>query len=140
MEIRKAVPADLAQIMEIATASFPDPWSAVLFQQALEQQETPFYCAAEGEHLLGYLVLSFCGDVINLDDIAVASTARCQGIAHQLLGQAFRDYPDRTFWLEVRQSNTAAIALYQAHGFIQTGLRRRYYQNPTEDAVLMTKI
>ena len=138
-KIHIARPEDIPAILEIAKASFPDPWTEALFRQTLEQNSAPFWCAGDGNRVLGYLVLSFCGDAVSIDDIAVHPAYRRHGIAGQLLNHAIQAYPDREFWLEVRQSNLSAIRLYHSFGFLQTGLRRRYYQNPAEDAILMTK-
>ena len=60
-------------------------------------------------------------------------------IGRQLLDFAHRQFPAQEFWLEVRESNAPAIALYQSEGYAQAGFRKRYYHNPEEGAVLMTR-
>ncbi len=76
---------------------------------------------------------------MNLDDIAVVPAFRRQGIGRQLLDWAHRQFPENEFWLEVRESNAAAIALYESAGYRQVGFRKRYYRDPEEGAVLMTR-
>ncbi|MCD7959198.1 MAG: ribosomal protein S18-alanine N-acetyltransferase [Ruminococcus sp.] len=137
-QIRDAIMTDLTQIIAIAAHS-SDPWSEAVFQQTLKT-DTPFWVAIQDTEVIGFLSLSFCGDVISVDNIAVAPSVRRQGVAKALLQKAINKYHGREFWLEVRQSNVGAVALYQSLGFIQTGLRRQYYQNLLENAILMTKI
>lgn len=139
----KVIPAEsmhLPVIAEIAELSFPDSWSEALFRQTLESENNQIWCAVSGETVCGYLVLSRAGTEMSVDDIAVHPAYRRQGIARFLLEQAHQQYPGCDFWLEVRQSNCAAIALYQQLGYVQVGFRKRYYRNPEEGAVLMTKV
>ena len=89
--------------------------------------------------LAGYLILQRLGDEESVDDIAVAPEFRRQGIAQQLLETAHAQFPACPFLLEVREHNTAALALYQKLGYQQVGFRKRYYTNPNEGAVLMTR-
>lgn len=138
----KLIPAGqehLGAIAEIARLSFPDPWSEALFQQTLAHDSNQIWCAMAGDAVIGYLVLSRCGDAMNVDDIAVHPDYRRQGVARMLLEQAHENGRDSTFLLEVRESNAGAIALYQALGYVQVGYRKRYYTCPSEGAVLMTR-
>lgn len=121
---------------------FPsDPWSAELFQAALDNPNTSILLA-EGEDgsLLGYAVLSVILDEGNLDNIAVAPPARRRGVADALLDvlTGFGRENLAALMLEVRASNAPAIALYEKHGFAAVGRRKNYYDAPREDAVLMT--
>ncbi len=129
----------LGAIAEIAKLSFPDPWSEVLFQQTLAHDGNQIWCAIAMDTVIGYLVLSQCGDAINVDDIAVHPDYRRCGIARALLEQAHENGLGSTFLLEVRESNVGAIALYQGLGYVQVGYRKRYYTRPNEGAVLMTR-
>ncbi|MFR3800351.1 GNAT family N-acetyltransferase [Ruminococcus sp.] len=90
-------------------------------------------------NLCGYAAVSRTGDAVNLDDIAVSPAFRRQGIGRQLLDWAHGQFPESEFWLEVRESNAAAIALYESAGYRQVGFRKRYYHAPEEGAVLMTR-
>lgn len=129
----------LPEAAQIAACSFPDPWSLTLFEAAFAQADTQMWAATVAGELVGYLVLQRLGEEQSVDDIAVSPAYRHQGIAEQLLQTAHAAFPDRNFILEVREHNAAAIALYQKLGYEQVGFRKRYYTNPAEGAVLMTK-
>ena len=138
-EIAAAEPAQLSEIAEIAALSFSDPWSEKLFQQTMAQENSRIWCMTIGKTVCAYLVLSRVGDEMSVDDIAVHPAYQRQGFGRQLLEWAHEQHPKCDFWLEVRESNGAAIALYQALHYMQVGYRKRYYQNPEEGAVLMTR-
>ena len=141
----RIVPATEAHLPKIAALEkicFPaDPWSEELFPAALDGPATSILLA-EGEagSILGYTVLSVILDEGNLDNIAVAPEARRRGVADALLSVLTGFGRDNlaVLMLEVRASNTPAIALYEKHGFAAVGRRKNYYEAPKEDAVLMT--
>ncbi len=142
MQRIKLIPASeahLPAIHEIAVCSFPDPWSEAILLQTFRSEYSIIQCAVDQERICGYLVVSQAGEEHSIDEIAVRPDARRQGIAAALLQWAHHQYPSDSFWLEVRESNRAAIALYQSMGYVRSGFRKRYYQNPTEGALLMTK-
>lgn len=134
--------AHLPQVAALEKRCFPaDPWSENLFRFALDSPNSTILLA-EGEDgvLLGYAVLYTVLDEGNLDNIAVAPEFRRQGVADALLcaltGFA-RGHLARLF-LEVRASNAPALTLYRKYGFAEVGRRKNYYENPREDAILMT--
>lgn len=139
------VPMDRSHIDQIAAlerACFSTPWSENLLTDALFDPQASFIVAEDGEGgVLGYAGLHVVLDEGYIDNIAVEEAARRHGVASALLdvfcrfGQANLAF----LTLEVRASNAAAIALYQKHGFAQVGLRKNYYQNPREDAIIMTR-
>ena len=134
--------AHLPQVAALETHCFPaDPWSEELFRDALDNPHTAILLA-EGEDgaILGYAVLSVVLDEGNLDNIAVAPEARRRGVADALLGvlTGFGREHLSVLMLEVRASNTPAIALYEKHSFAAVGRRKNYYDAPKEDAILMT--
>lgn len=134
--------AHLSAVAALEQVCFPtDPWSMELFQAALDNPSTSILLA-EGEDgaILGYAVLSVILDEGNLDNIAVAPQARRQGVADALLNVLTGFGRERlaALMLEVRASNTPAIALYGKHGFAAVGRRKNYYDAPREDAILMT--
>ena len=90
--------------------------------------------------VLGYAELSVILDEGCLEKIAVDPKYRRQGVAEELLGAFLRFGRANLAFitLEVRESNAPAIALYMKHGFAQVGRRRGYYDDPKEDAILMT--
>ena len=140
VNIIPAAENDMKRLSEIAALCFSDPWSERIFRESFENAYTEILIAKDTDgNMAGYLVLSQTGDEISVDDIAVLPEYRRCGIAKKLLMQADAKYPDRDFLLEVRESNSPAISLYKSLGFEQVGFRKRYYRNPHEGAVLMTK-
>ena len=138
VEIRRLTYADLPQVVAIERRAFTTPWSLAMF--VLELSKPSGVCLAadvEGE-LVGYLVCSRYDTVWHVMNIAVDPDRRRRGIAtallQALLEKVGRDAP---VTLEVRHSNTGAIALYERFGFRSAGVRRRYYADNGEDAVIM---
>ena len=139
------VPMDrshIEQIAELERNCFSTPWSENLLTDALFDPQASFIVAEDDEgNVLGYAGLHVVLDEGYIDNIAVEEAARRHGVASALLdvfcrfGQANLAF----LTLEVRASNAAAIALYQKHDFAQVGLRKNYYQNPREDAIIMTR-
>ena len=96
-----------------------------------------------GDHVQGFLIAKQIGPEWELENIAVAAGAQRRGLASALLGQFLDVVKQRggeSVFLEVRESNAPARALYAKHGFVDTGRRRLYYQHPAEDAVLCRKV
>ncbi|NBI66967.1 ribosomal-protein-alanine N-acetyltransferase [Pseudoflavonifractor sp. 60] len=139
------VPMDRSHIPQIAALErecFPDPWSETLLEDALFDPQASFIVAEDDEGMiLGYAGLHAVLDEGYIDNIAVAADARRHGVASALLDVFCRFGAVNLAFLslEVRQSNAAAIALYEKHGFQRVGLRPGYYQHPREDAVIMTR-
>lgn len=139
------VPMSRDNVDEVAALEqrcFPDPWSRNLFLSELENELSAWLVALDGDgHAAGYAgfhVLLDTGTVLNL---AVRPDCRRQGIAKELL-QTFLRFSRANqlsnVTLEVRASNHDAIALYGALGFRGVGRRRNYYEQPREDALIMT--
>ena len=137
--IRRLTYSDLPQVVAIERRSFPAPWSLAMF--VLELSKPTGICLVaevEGE-IAGYLVCSRYDTVGHVMNVSVDPERRRRGIASTLIDDllvAVGD-PYARYTLEVRASNTSAIALYERHGFKAAGLRRRYYQDNGEDAVIM---
>ena len=138
VEIRRLTFADLPQVVAIERRAFTTPWSLAMF--VLELSKPSGVCLAadvEGE-LAGYLVCSRYDTVWHLMNIAVDPDRRRRGIATELIGALLeRVDRDGQLTLEVRRSNEGAIALYERFGFRSAGVRRRYYADNGEDAVIM---
>ena len=134
--------AHLPAVAALEKICFPaDPWSEALFREALENPQVAILLAqGEDGGILGYAVVSAVLDEGNLDNIAVTRPARRQGVADALLSALTGFGRERLsrLMLEVRASNSPAIALYEKHGFAAVGRRKHYYTAPREDAVLMT--
>ena len=130
--------ADLPQVIAIERRSFTTPWSLAMFVLELSKPSGLCLAAAEDGRLLGYLILSRYDTVWHLMNIAVDPSQRRRGIGRGLLEQMIdRGGPEEQYTLEVRTSNTAAIALYEQFGFLSAGTRARYYRDTGEDAVIM---
>ena len=141
----KLVPMDrshLAGVAELERLCFSAPWNEAMLEEEL-YNDTASFIVAEGEdgQVLGYAGLHVILDEGYIDNVAVRPTCRRQGIADRLLdvfcrfGQANLAF----LTMEVRPSNTAAVALYEKHGFQEAGRRKDYYENPREDALLLTR-
>ncbi|MGH7526606.1 MAG: ribosomal protein S18-alanine N-acetyltransferase [Gemmatimonadales bacterium] len=138
--IRSAVLADAAALVAIERQCFSDPWSEASFREALSSPWTFGLAAQTSRGVGGYLVgreMAGTGEVLNL---AVAPAFRRRGIGGALLRaglSALRHRKVGEVFLEVRESNHSAQALYLAHGFRPVGQRSAYYRNPKEDALVL---
>ena len=139
IEVRRLAYSDLPQVVAIERRAFPAPWSLAMFVLELSKPSGICLAAQDGDRLAGYLVCSRYETVWHVMNVSVDPDLRRRGIATQLLGVLFAQAGGRheRFTLEVRTSNTAAIALYEHNGFKAAGIRRRYYQDNGEDAVIM---
>ena len=138
--IRSAVPADAAGLELIERRSFSDPWTEASFREALTSPWTFGLIADGGRGVSGYLIareVARTGEVLNL---AVAPEFRRRGIGGALLEAGIatlrRRRADEVF-LEVRESNVSAQALYLGYGFRPVGQRAAYYRTPREDALVL---
>ena len=139
--LRRLELGDLDAIERIERASYPTPWSRSMFAGELAKQSSLSIAAVTpDEQLVGYLVLSRYVDAWHVMNVAVDPEHRRLGIATAMLARLFevtRDDAERGYTLEVRVSNLAAIALYESFGFVSRGVRRGYYTDNREDAVIM---
>ena len=130
----------LDRIVEIEREAFSASWSKAGFQAELENKDSVFYAAIRGESVVGFCVLRCLGEEGELFNIAVSPALRGQGIGGALLDHVLMEGARRgvkTVFLEVRKGNVAAQRLYLSRGFQPVGTRKNYYDEPTEDAVLM---
>lgn len=138
--IRPAALADAAGLVAIERRCFSDPWSEVAFQEALSSEWTFALIADSGRGPAGYFIgreAAGSGEILNL---AVAPEFRRRGIGGALLEEglvAFHRRGASEVFLEVRESNHSAQALYLARGFRPVGQRAAYYRNPREDALVL---
>ncbi len=140
IEVRGLGYADLPPAVSIERRSFPSPWSVGMFALEMSKPETISLAAVEHGHIAGYLVLSRFDRAWHLMNIAVAPEQRRRGIASLLIEAALdRIDPDEPVTLEVRPTNRSAIALYESSGFNSYGLRKGYYPDNGEDALIMWK-
>ena len=142
VDIRRLSTTDLDAIEQIERASMPAPWSPAMFAGEIAKATSVCLGAYEpaSDRLLGYVIVSRYVDAWHVMNLVVDDTHRRHGIATRLLEAVFdrtRNEGRRGFTLEVRVSNGPAIRLYESMGFRAQGLRRGYYTDNREDAVIM---
>jgi [ribosomal protein S18]-alanine N-acetyltransferase len=139
--LRRLELADLDEIERIERVSYPTPWSRSMFATELAKQSSLSIAAVAPEgQLMGYLVLSRYVDAWHVMNVAVDPEHRRLGIASAMLSHLFevtRGDAERGYTLEVRVSNIPAIRLYERFGFASRGVRRGYYTDNREDALIM---
>jgi [ribosomal protein S18]-alanine N-acetyltransferase len=140
VNVRTLRPSDLDAVERIERGSYPTPWSRSMFAGELAKPSSVCLGAFQGEDMLGYLIVARYVDAWHVMNIAVDIDSRRQGIAERMLLELFelttRD-GTRGYTLEVRVSNAGAIRLYERLGFLASGVRRGYYTDNREDALIM---
>ena len=142
----KIVPMDkghLEAVHRLEKTNFSAPWSQEMLEAEL-YNDLASYLVAEGEDgsVLGYAGVHIVWDEGHITNVCVDETYRRQGVGRELLG-VFLRYGDaklRLLDLEVRQSNEAAVKLYEGLGFELVGRRPNYYDSPREDGYIMSKL
>jgi ribosomal-protein-alanine N-acetyltransferase len=138
VEIRRLTYADLPQVVAIERRAFTTPWSLAMFVLELSKSSGICLGADVEAELAGYIVCSRYDTVWHVMNVAVDPDRRRRGIAGALIGALLdRVGPDAQLTLEVRRTNLGALALYERFGFRSAGVRRRYYADNGEDAVVM---
>jgi ribosomal-protein-alanine N-acetyltransferase len=140
LTIRRLTYADLPAVVAIERRAFPAPWSLAMFVLELSRPGGVCLVATDPhERVAGYEICSRYDTVWHLMDIATDPGRRREGVATALLEALLERLPSREeqITLEVRRSNAGAIALYERFGFKAAGVRRRYYQDNGEDALIM---
>lgn len=132
---------DVSGIALIERECFSSPWTEEGIEEELHNPNAHFLCA-KAEEILGYIgVQEICGEAY-ITNIAVFSKFRRNGIARELLKAACRGANKRKcefITLEVRESNSPAISLYESEGFERVGMRKAFYSNPIENGIIYTK-
>ena len=143
MIIRAAEQMDIDAIVRVENACFSTPWSIdAIKHEICENKLADFMIACDEEsNIIGYIGIWTLLDECQINKIAVMPEKRKIGIGKTILNHVIeltRDMGVKSWYLEVRESNTAAQALYRSAGFSSVGTRKNYYINPVEDAVLMS--
>ncbi len=134
---------DVADVAAIEQQIFSLPWSEKSFLDACTTQENVYLVCRMNGHIAGYCGMWTVLGEGNITNVAVAPEYRRQGIAKALLQElesCAKEKSVTVFFLEVRESNTGAIALYEQLGFSNIGKRKRFYERPVEDAIVMSKM
>lgn len=132
----------VAQVAALEAICFSDPWSEKSVASELTNPLSYWLVAVDGERVAGYVGSQTVLDETDMMNIAVHPDYRRQGLAERLVDSlvaGLREKGSRCLTLEVRQSNTPAIGLYEKLGFTQIGLRKNYYRNPREHALILRK-
>ena len=142
MEIRLMTADHVSQVAQLEKLCFRDPWSENSVASELNNPLSLWLVAVEGEKVAGYVGSQSVMGESDMMNVAVHPDFRRQGIGERLILDLIDQLNQRgnhSLTLEVRASNVSAIALYRKLGFEQVGLRKNYYRNPKEDALILRK-
>lgn len=141
--IRKAAKSDVPAVEEVEKACFSVPWSYESLYHDILENKLAFYIVAEIDgKICGYVGVWKIFDEGHITNVAVAPEYRRMHIASAMLSVLFDVTGAQgieSYTLEVRAGNQAAIALYTGFGFCESGLRKGYYEDNGEDAIIMWK-
>ncbi len=142
MQIRPMTKEDCVQVAAIEATSFSVPWSLKAFTETVEKENFRYYVAEEEGEIIGYCGFLFVLDEAEIPNVCVKSSARKRGVGKQMMSVLMEEAKKlgmAVLYLEVRESNTPARALYKSLGFEENGIRKNFYEHPVEHAVLMSK-
>lgn len=133
---------DISQVAEIERQIFSIPWSEKAFRDSMESDNTIYIVAKENNNVAGYAGMYLSFEEGNITNVAVNPLSRRKGIGEKIV----RDILNRAYekgvrdvFLEVRETNSVAIALYEKIGFKEEGIRKNFYDKPRENALIMWK-
>lgn len=118
-----------------------DGWSADSFRSEVRKDNGIVLCFTDGNNIIALLSGYFAEGEGDITSVAVDENFRCQGLAQKLIAEFIKNLPENTenIFLEVRENNTPAINLYKKCGFEKLSIRKNFYTNPLENAVVMVK-
>lgn len=131
---------DIDEVLDISSLSFSIPWSKSSYIQELTNPVAKYFVAKIDNKVIGFIGTWMILDESHITNIAVHPNYRKQGIASMLLKELLNHCKSQgciAYTLEVRSGNKAARSLYEKHNFKQDGIRKGYYEDNKEDAVLM---
>jgi [ribosomal protein S18]-alanine N-acetyltransferase len=139
VEVTSLSYADLPKVIAIERRSFPAPWSLAMFVLEISKPSSICLAAMHDRELIGYLVCSRYHTVWHVMNVAIDDRYRRRRVATALIEHLFSltDRGGERYTLEVRVSNSEAIKMYESFGFRSAGIRRRYYHDNNEDALIM---
>lgn len=139
LSLRPMLESDLKLVLEIEQELFTAPWSPLMFVQEMQNN---ICLVAELDEIIGF----FCGykvlDEFSINNVGIRKKYQKQGWATKLINSVIEEQTKlgiKSFFLEVRESNLAAINLYKKCGFVQIGMRKHYYHSPNEHAIIMLR-
>lgn len=141
LEIHEIAEKDIPDIERMEREIFPDPWSQKGIFDTWKQNQALILGAWLNENIIGYVIFYYVLDEGEIARIAVDISCRRKGVAGQMLKEMWKFCAKKKItkmMLDVRKSNESAIRFYQNHGFTEDGIRKNYYENPSEDAILMS--
>lgn len=131
---------DIDEVLEISNVSFSSPWSRLSYEQELNNSLAKYFVAKIDNKVVGFIGTWIIVDESHITNVAVHPNYRKLGIGSKLIDTMISYCNEKnctSYTLEVRESNKAAISLYEKHGFIVDGIRKEYYQDNKENALLM---
>lgn len=140
--VRLAAAPDLGGVLAIERRCFSDPWSAGSFRSLLGAGHVYFPVVEDAGGVAAFAIALFAADEGEIANLAVDPESRGRGLGARLLDDVLAMAAMRgatTVWLEVRESNVSARRLYASRGFTEAGRRRRYYDDPVEDALVLKR-
>ncbi|WP_368654039.1 ribosomal protein S18-alanine N-acetyltransferase [Ornithinibacillus sp. 4-3] len=141
MIIRKMLETDLEQVMNVEQHSFPTPWPEEIFRQEITQNQHAHYFVVElNEEIIGYAGTWIVADDAQITNIAILPTFRGRKVGQQLFAHVLQyamQMGVSHLSLEVRVSNVVAQKMYRKFGLVPGGIRKNYYTDNLEDALVM---
>ena len=141
LAIRRMRQEDVPFVAELERQTFTDAWSENALSETLAQKQTILLTAFEDKKLIGYVILYYVLEEGEIARIAVSQEHRRQGVGARLLLELESlclDNGISKLLLDVRESNVSAYSFYEEHGFVKDGIRKNFYTEPKEHAVLMS--
>lgn len=142
MTIESMTVDDISQVAEIERQIFSIPWSEKAFRNSMESDNTIYIVAKENNNVAGYAGMYLSFEEGNITNVAVNPLSRRKGIGEKIVRDILNRACEkgvRDVFLEVRETNSVAIALYEKIGFKEEGIRKNFYDKPRENALIMWK-
>lgn len=142
MDFRRSLPKDATGIAKLEREIFSDPWSYRDIQDLICTEGSMCFSATDGDEVIAYVIGRLIAPEGEIYRIAVKPKKRQRGIGYRLLDYAVKTSKGQgleRLFLEVRSRNLPAIKLYTAYGFKQISVRKKYYKNPEDDALVMLR-
>lgn len=143
--LRPATEGDVNDVAKVELSCFADPWSEDSFTRLIDSPPAIFLVALfpPDEGIAGYIIAFSVGQDAEVLNVAVDTRFRGKGLAGQMLDAVLIELASRgvrNAFLEVRESNAAALSLYRSRGFSEIGRRSKYYRRPVEDALVLRRL